>query len=275
STIAETFCYFHKLLGGVTGMESRFATFDDVLDAYVGHFGRGQLLTLLIASISHIAMATVLMLMVFTAQDPFIAGDWLCVTPSSSTGTSPPAFPAATTLTATIFTTFTTYNSTTASSSSPPLSSVPALQLASSLPSSAAAAATCSSILAAIKPTTSTINPSSASSSLSSSSLSSSTPASLRAAFCALPPGTIRWTRSETSLLSYYNLTCGREWLVTLLNSLYFVGLAAGGLGFGALSDRYGRKACMYGCTALGLVATVGEALAPAFWLHALCRVVG
>eukprot|EP00198_Chlamydomonas_reinhardtii_P010473 XP_001699810.1 predicted protein [Chlamydomonas reinhardtii] len=34
------------------------------------------------------------------------------------------------------------------------------------------------------------------------------------------------WTAPAASLLSYYGLTCGREWYVSLLNSLYFVGLA-------------------------------------------------
>ncbi|PNH00814.1 hypothetical protein TSOC_013340, partial [Tetrabaena socialis] len=57
--------------------------------------------------------------------------------------------------------------------------------------------------------------------------------------------------------------------------SLYFVGLALGGIGFGAMSDRHGRRTCLYCCAAVAAAATVGEALAPAFWLHALCRLAG
>ncbi|KAG2484292.1 hypothetical protein HYH03_016838 [Edaphochlamys debaryana] len=97
----------------------------------------------------------------------------------------------------------------------------------------------------------------------------------LRAAFCRLPPGATRWTRPSDSLLSTYNLTCGHEWLVSTLNSLYFVGLALGGTIFGALSDRLGRRPCLLGCTALTALMAAGEGLAPWFWLHGLCRVVG
>ncbi|KAG2484375.1 hypothetical protein HYH03_016791 [Edaphochlamys debaryana] len=97
----------------------------------------------------------------------------------------------------------------------------------------------------------------------------------IREAFCTLPPGSTAWTDPGASLISTFGLACGREWLVSLLNSLYFVGLAVGGMVFGSLSDRRGRRLALYGCTLLAAAVTVGEALAPALWLHGLCRLVG
>jgi MFS family permease len=55
---------------------------------------------------------------------------------------------------------------------------------------------------------------------------------------------------------------------VTFINSIYFVGLAVGGILFGSLCDRIGRKAALYSSTALAAVSTLLGTLAPTFWVH-------
>ncbi|GLC47597.1 hypothetical protein PLESTB_000005500 [Pleodorina starrii] len=245
-------------------------SFDDVLERHVGSFGRGQLKILLIASLSHIAMAAVLMLMVFTAQDPIAAGVWECL-PAGDTARSHNPLGAAEVdlLPTTAATCAAIHASITGSSAS-------ASTAATSVESTAVTAGHYSSGDGTASGSNNNNNKSDLALPAPPPALPPlATPAQQRAAFCALPANATRWTSAATSMLSYYDLTCGREWLVNLLNSVYFVGLAAGGTGFGALSDRFGRRASMYGCAALGAVATLGEALAPTFWLHALSRVIG
>jgi MFS family permease len=55
---------------------------------------------------------------------------------------------------------------------------------------------------------------------------------------------------------------------VTFINSIYFVGLAVGGILFGSLCDRHGRKAALYSATALASVSTLLGVLAPTYWVH-------
>ncbi|KAG2436478.1 hypothetical protein HXX76_006779 [Chlamydomonas incerta] len=202
-------------------------------------------------------MAALLMLMVFTAQDPIpVAGAWRCAPDS-------PALPACMRVLAAV------------SGTGPFSSSTSGSSIGSSSPLSPAAAATATATATA---TASYGQGGAAYGPGPDDDLS--TPAGVRAAFCALPPGAAAWTAPAASLLSYYGLTCGREWHVSLLDSLYFVGLAVGGTAFGAASDRWGRRACLYGCAALAAGASVGEALVPAagglagFWAHGACRLV-
>ncbi|KAG2454670.1 hypothetical protein HYH02_000509 [Chlamydomonas schloesseri] len=219
-------------------------TFDEVLERCVGAFGRGQLLLLVLASTSHIAMAALLMLMVFTGQDPIpVSGAWRCE-PGS------PALPACARVLAAI--------SGTSLSSPGSSNHVPAAS-----PDSFGSSNTGPALGDVPFPIQDL-----------------STPAAVRAAFCALPTGAATWTAPATSLLSYYGLTCGREWYVSLLNSLYFVGLAIGGTVFGAASDRWGRRVCLYGCAALAAGASVAESVMPAaaaaagFWAHGVFRLL-
>eukprot|EP00197_Chlamydomonas_leiostraca_P013467 CAMPEP_0202882170 /NCGR_PEP_ID=MMETSP1391-20130828/37636_1 /ASSEMBLY_ACC=CAM_ASM_000867 /TAXON_ID=1034604 /ORGANISM="Chlamydomonas leiostraca, Strain SAG 11-49" /LENGTH=64 /DNA_ID=CAMNT_0049564987 /DNA_START=49 /DNA_END=240 /DNA_ORIENTATION=+ len=51
---------------------------DDVLEHHVGAMGRGQVLMLVVASMSFLPMGVILVLMVFTALDPVSAGHWAC-----------------------------------------------------------------------------------------------------------------------------------------------------------------------------------------------------
>jgi MFS family permease len=55
---------------------------------------------------------------------------------------------------------------------------------------------------------------------------------------------------------------------VTFINSIYFVGLAVGGILFGSLCDRHGRKAALYSATVLAAVSTLLGLLAPTYWVH-------
>lgn len=52
------------------------------------------------------------------------------------------------------------------------------------------------------------------------------------------------------SLTAEHSLVCGREWLKSLSNSLYFVGALFGLLFWGVISDKYGRKTA-YVCSHL------------------------
>lgn len=47
----------------------------------------------------------------------------------------------------------------------------------------------------------------------------------------------------ESSLVQKFGFACDREYLTSLFNSLYMVGLALGGVSHGVFSDRYGRVA--------------------------------
>ncbi|PNH07510.1 Solute carrier family 22 member 21 [Tetrabaena socialis] len=72
-------------------------SFDAVLESRVGAFGRGQLLLVLTASMSHVPMAAILMLMVFTSQDPIAAGAWNCTGGGAASAAAATAAAAATT----------------------------------------------------------------------------------------------------------------------------------------------------------------------------------
>uniref|UniRef100_A0A7S0WQM3 Major facilitator superfamily (MFS) profile domain-containing protein n=1 Tax=Chlamydomonas leiostraca TaxID=1034604 RepID=A0A7S0WQM3_9CHLO len=171
---------------------------DDVLEHHVGAMGRGQVLMLVVASMSFLPMGVILVLMVFTALDPVSAGHWAC-----TAGLGPDGGP---------------------------LPACATLRAADPLPSS------------------------------------------LSKEWCALPPGSTRWTFARYSVISTYGLTCGRAWQVTLLNSMYFIGLAAGGMIFGVAADKWGRRPALYASTLLAAVTTLAGALAPTFWLHFIPR---
>ena len=49
-------------------------------------------------------------------------------------------------------------------------------------------------------------------------------------------------TPKHYSMVTTYDLACGREWMIYLCTSLYFVGWGIGSLLFGWVSDKYGRK---------------------------------
>ena len=49
-------------------------------------------------------------------------------------------------------------------------------------------------------------------------------------------------TDFQSTITSDFNLVCGRDYLTSLAQTLYFVGMVAGVFTFGVLSDIYGRK---------------------------------
>ncbi|XP_037093856.1 organic cation transporter protein-like isoform X2 [Pollicipes pollicipes] len=49
----------------------------------------------------------------------------------------------------------------------------------------------------------------------------------------------------HSTVVSEFQLSCGRDWLPTLANSLYMVGMFVGSLVIGHISDRFGRKTAM------------------------------
>lgn len=47
------------------------------------------------------------------------------------------------------------------------------------------------------------------------------------------------------SVMSQFNLVCDRGWLLTLVNTIYMVGMLVGSFCIGAFSDKFGRKKAM------------------------------
>ncbi|KAF0303185.1 Solute carrier family 22 member 3 [Amphibalanus amphitrite] len=76
----------------------------------------------------------------------------------------------------------------------------------------------------------------------------------------------------EYTIVSEYQLSCGRAWLISLANSLYMVGMFVGSLVLGYISDRFGRKVAMLlSFFTVGVVGTT-MAFVPSFALYAPLR---
>lgn len=69
-----------------------------------------------------------------------------------------------------------------------------------------------------------------------------------------------------------WGLTCSRTYLVANGNALFMFGVMIGSIGFGELSDRYGRKLIFFLSLILQVVAGVLTAFAPEFWSFSFIR---
>ncbi|XP_066254565.1 organic cation transporter protein-like [Euwallacea similis] len=71
-----------------------------------------------------------------------------------------------------------------------------------------------------------------------------------------------------------WNLNCGKEYLIAISNSLFMFGVMFGSIGFGELSDRWGRKKTFFLSLVVQVVFGTIAAFAPEFWTFTIARSV-
>ena len=115
------------------------------------------------------------------------------------------------------------------------------------------------------------LSSSSSSPSPSSSSSSSSSVGRVRSDVCGLPRAA--WTYSgHGSLASDFDLLCGREWVLYLAMTMYFVGAAAGTVGFAVLAERNQRRSILNLGRVVAGLASMLIATSPVLWLVLVFR---
>uniref|UniRef100_A0A2A4KAN0 Major facilitator superfamily (MFS) profile domain-containing protein n=1 Tax=Heliothis virescens TaxID=7102 RepID=A0A2A4KAN0_HELVI len=75
-----------------------------------------------------------------------------------------------------------------------------------------------------------------------------------------------------SSVTSEWDLICNRTYLASLAQSMMQIGILAGSLLFGYLSDRYGRKSVVLISLFFEVVSVAISAVVPYFWLFMICR---
>ena len=76
--------------------------------------------------------------------------------------------------------------------------------------------------------------------------LSNDTFASINKTRCYLKRDSWQYTTPiHYSVVTTYDLACGKEWMIHLCTSIFFVGWGIGSLLFGWISDKYGRKSLL------------------------------
>ncbi|XP_078603903.1 organic cation transporter protein-like [Branchiostoma floridae x Branchiostoma japonicum] len=62
----------------------------------------------------------------------------------------------------------------------------------------------------------------------------------------------------QSTIVTEYNLVCGRSWLKGLGQSTFMAGVGVGGIFFGTISDRFGRRPTTVFCLVLHLALSTG-----------------
>ncbi|KAJ0183341.1 hypothetical protein K1T71_001317 [Dendrolimus kikuchii] len=75
-----------------------------------------------------------------------------------------------------------------------------------------------------------------------------------------------------SSVTSEWDLICGRTWLASLAQSIMQIGILAGSLVFGFISDRYGRKNAALLAHLLVVASIATSGLIPELWTFFVCR---
>eukprot|EP00887_Chlorella_sp_A99_P006041 scaffold22.g6041.t1 len=92
---------------------------------------------------------------------------------------------------------------------------------------------------------------------------------------CSLPRDSWQWTDPGVSLVSDFDLICGRNWLLFFSVAIFFLGTIAGAGAWQLANERTSRRRLLYtGCVLAG-VAGASACTAPTFWTFLLFRAAG
>ncbi|CAH1799763.1 unnamed protein product [Owenia fusiformis] len=75
-----------------------------------------------------------------------------------------------------------------------------------------------------------------------------------------------------SSIVSQWELVCGRKWMIALVQSIYMGGILVGAVAGGQLSDRFGRRPTLCICIVLTVIASYVVAFSPNFIIFAILR---
>uniref|UniRef100_A0A182N5I8 Major facilitator superfamily (MFS) profile domain-containing protein n=1 Tax=Anopheles dirus TaxID=7168 RepID=A0A182N5I8_9DIPT len=81
-------------------------------------------------------------------------------------------------------------------------------------------------------------------------------------------------SKFESSTVTEWDMVCDRNWLRASADSLFMVGVMLGSIGFGYLSDKYGRKPIFFASLVLQVIFGVLAGVAPEFFTYTLARMV-
>ncbi|XP_050086267.1 organic cation transporter protein-like [Anopheles aquasalis] len=81
-------------------------------------------------------------------------------------------------------------------------------------------------------------------------------------------------SKFESSTVTEWDMVCERSWLRASADSLFMVGVMLGSIGFGYLSDKYGRKPIFFASLVLQVIFGVLAGIAPEFFTYTLARMV-
>ena len=79
-------------------------------------------------------------------------------------------------------------------------------------------------------------------------------------------------SKFSKTLASEFNLVCGRESLLSIGQTVYFLGMMSGGPICGILSDRFGRKPILIVSMLVLAISGIGSGLAPNFEMFLVFR---
>ncbi|GLV31845.1 uncharacterized protein CBL_07605 [Carabus blaptoides fortunei] len=74
------------------------------------------------------------------------------------------------------------------------------------------------------------------------------------------------------TIVSQWDLVCGRDWLTDLSQTILMLGILVGNITFGFLSDRFGRRKPLVAAAVIQFIAGVSIAFAPWLWLFMFLR---
>lgn len=69
-------------------------------------------------------------------------------------------------------------------------------------------------------------------------------------------------------------MVCNRAYLRATTDAIFMVGVMLGSIGFGEMSDRYGRKIIFFISLVIQVIAGLLAAIAPEFWSYTIARCV-